>query len=80
MQGSCGNYVVPQQSSKWHNIPGLRGAITQKLESTLSEPENVSDRRLDTLRTVISFKYYYYYELQLGCYPVAVVILYVYKT
>ena len=24
--------------------------------------------------------YYYYYLLQLGCYPVAVVILHVYKT
>ena len=25
------------------------------------------------------YYYYYYYQLQLGCYPVAVVILHVYK-
>ena len=45
----------------------------------LSWPE---DGRLtaETCRQVNYYYYYYYYLLQLGCHPVAVVILHVYKT
>jgi len=40
----------------------------------------VFNNKLETNSNSSSSSYYYYYLLQLGCYPVAVVILHVNKT